>query len=32
LRSLGFDTFDSNLLSIPAQVATTINVGRPIRP
>jgi hypothetical protein len=26
LRSLGFDTFDSNLLSIPAQIATTINV------
>ena len=27
LRNLGFDTFDSNLLSIPCQVATTINVG-----
>jgi hypothetical protein len=27
LRQLGFDTFESNLLSIPAQVATTINVG-----
>jgi hypothetical protein len=26
LRRLGFDTFDSNLLSIPAQVLTTINV------
>ena len=29
LRRLGFDTFDSNLLSIPAQVLTTINVGTP---
>jgi hypothetical protein len=27
LRRLGFDTFDSNLLSIPAQVGTSINVG-----
>lgn len=27
LRQLGFDTFDSNLLSIPAQVGTTINVS-----
>lgn len=27
LRQLGFDTFESNLLSIPAQVATTINVS-----
>ncbi|KAH7121087.1 major facilitator superfamily domain-containing protein [Dendryphion nanum] len=26
LRQLGFDTFDSNLLSIPAQVGTTINM------
>lgn len=26
LRQLGFDTFDSNLLSIPCQVATTVNV------
>ncbi|KAL3478543.1 major facilitator superfamily domain-containing protein [Aspergillus californicus] len=26
LRGLGFDTFNSNLLSIPAQVATTINM------
>jgi hypothetical protein len=26
LRGLGFDTFDSNLLSIPAQITTTINV------
>ena len=26
LRGLGFDTFDSNLLSIPAQVGTTLNV------
>ncbi|KAH8807508.1 major facilitator superfamily domain-containing protein [Xylogone sp. PMI_703] len=26
LRSLGFDTFNSNLLSIPAQIATTINM------
>jgi hypothetical protein len=26
LRQLGFDTFNSNLLSIPAQVGTTINV------
>lgn len=26
LRGLGFDTFNSNLLSIPAQIATTINV------
>jgi hypothetical protein len=26
LRRLGFDTFDSNLLSIPAQALTTINV------
>ncbi|KAK0702369.1 major facilitator superfamily domain-containing protein [Lasiosphaeris hirsuta] len=26
LRQLGFDTFDSNLLSIPCQVATTINM------
>ena len=31
LRRLGFDTFDSNLLSIPAQVLTTINV-RPPKP
>ncbi|XXG95815.1 hypothetical protein Hte_002086 [Hypoxylon texense] len=29
LRALGFDTFNSNLLSIPAQVATTINAGPP---
>lgn len=29
LRRLGFDTFDSNLLSIPAQVLTTINVRIP---
>jgi hypothetical protein len=29
LRRLGFDTFDSNLLSIPAQVLTTINVRPP---
>jgi hypothetical protein len=28
LRQLGFDTFNSNLLSIPAQVGTTINVSR----
>ena len=27
LRQLGFDTFNSNLLSIPCQVATTLNVG-----
>jgi len=27
LRSLGFDTFNSNLLSIPAQVMTTVNVS-----
>ncbi|CAI0643556.1 unnamed protein product [Colletotrichum noveboracense] len=26
LRQLGFDTFDTNLLSIPCQVATTINM------
>jgi MFS family permease len=26
LRQLGFDTFNANLLSIPAQVGTTINV------
>ncbi|KAL4911340.1 hypothetical protein BDW74DRAFT_164867 [Aspergillus multicolor] len=26
LRGLGFDTFQSNLLSIPAQIATTINM------
>ncbi|KAF2829907.1 MFS general substrate transporter [Ophiobolus disseminans] len=26
LRQLGFDTFNSNLLSIPAQVGTTINM------
>ncbi|KAL3426808.1 major facilitator superfamily transporter [Phlyctema vagabunda] len=26
LRQLGFNTFDSNLLSIPAQIATTINM------
>lgn len=26
LRRLGFDTFDTNLLSIPAQVLTTVNV------
>ncbi|KAL2257847.1 hypothetical protein VTK26DRAFT_9086 [Humicola hyalothermophila] len=26
LRQLGFDTFDSNLLSIPCQVATTVNM------
>ena len=26
LRSLGFDTFNSNLLSIPCQVAATLNV------
>ena len=26
LRGLGFDTFNSNLLSIPAQIGTTINV------
>ncbi|KAF1999209.1 MFS general substrate transporter [Amniculicola lignicola CBS 123094] len=26
LRQLGFDTFDANLLSIPAQVGTTINM------
>ncbi|KAL4965835.1 major facilitator superfamily domain-containing protein [Aspergillus stella-maris] len=26
LRGLGFDTFNSNLLSIPAQIATTINM------
>ncbi|SPN99243.1 related to nicotinamide mononucleotide permease [Cephalotrichum gorgonifer] len=26
LRQLGFDTFNSNLLSIPCQVATTINM------
>ncbi|PSN65233.1 MFS general substrate transporter [Corynespora cassiicola Philippines] len=26
LRQLGFDTFDSNLLSIPAQVGTTVNM------
>ncbi|KAI1410455.1 MFS general substrate transporter [Hypoxylon sp. FL1857] len=26
LRALGFDTFNSNLLSIPAQVITTINM------
>ncbi|RFU35080.1 hypothetical protein B7463_g1183, partial [Scytalidium lignicola] len=26
LRSLGFDTFNSNLLSIPAQIGTTINM------
>jgi len=26
LRQLGFDTFESNLLSIPCQVATTANV------
>ncbi|KAI0378899.1 MFS general substrate transporter [Hypomontagnella monticulosa] len=26
LRALGFDTFNSNLLSIPAQVMTTINM------
>lgn len=29
LRNLGFDTFNSNLLSIPAQVATTVNVSVP---
>lgn len=28
LRQLGFDTFESNLLSIPAQVGTTITVSR----
>lgn len=28
LRDLGFDTFNSNLLSIPAQVGTTINVSQ----
>lgn len=27
LRQLGFDTFNSNLLSIPAQIGTTVNVG-----
>ena len=27
LRQLGFDTFNSNLLSIPAQIGTTINVS-----
>ena len=27
LRQLGFGTFDSNLLSIPCQVATTVNVS-----
>jgi MFS family permease len=27
LRQLGFDTFNANLLSIPAQVGTTINVS-----
>ncbi|KAJ3536089.1 hypothetical protein NM208_g6870 [Fusarium decemcellulare] len=26
LRSLGFDTFNANLLSIPCQVATTVNM------
>ncbi|TDZ32976.1 putative transporter [Colletotrichum spinosum] len=26
LRQLGFDTFDTNLLSIPCQIATTINM------
>jgi hypothetical protein len=26
LRALGFDTFDSNLLSIPTQVWTIINM------
>ncbi|KAJ0422373.1 major facilitator superfamily domain-containing protein [Aspergillus carlsbadensis] len=26
LRGLGFDTFDSNLLSIPAQITTTVNM------
>ncbi|KAK0611022.1 major facilitator superfamily domain-containing protein [Immersiella caudata] len=26
LRQLGFDTFDSNLLSIPCQITTTINM------
>ncbi|KAL4974485.1 major facilitator superfamily domain-containing protein [Aspergillus desertorum] len=30
LRRLGFDTFESNLLSIPAQIATTINVFLPM--
>lgn len=29
LRQLGFDTFDSNLLSIPCQIATTFNVTTP---
>lgn len=28
LRQLGFDTFNANLLSIPAQVGTTINVRK----
>jgi hypothetical protein len=32
LRRLGFDTFDSNLLSIPAQVLTTINVRTQMHP
>ena len=32
LRRLGFDTFDSNLLSIPAQVLTTINVRNHNKP
>lgn len=27
LRQLGFDTFNSNLLSIPCQVMTTVNVS-----
>lgn len=27
LRQLGFDTFNSNLLSIPAQIGTTVNVS-----